>query len=366
MAGRGPIDINHKQRRHIEPYLSPSPRTTNIYENGMFRTVINGHEILSFDVNNKWTPATDPLHYDKPDKCGIGPGLSFAKLIAELDIIDNKRKIGLIPCAVGGTSIKQWLPKHIKIDKDTFIELKEDELSNNEGGIFERTLHKTQIALRTPFNQKQTTKKRKIHKNGSMNHTIFDDYDGLDITLKAILWHQGESDCDTQNNANNYLSAALLLLESFRKYFNNDNIPILVGGLADFLGRNANDNFIYYNIINTALKSLPERVHNIAFVATNDLNHKGDWLHFDSASCRVLGQRYAAKYALVSGSLTTAELDKYMRFNRFKNVLKRHGSTAYQKTKDISFTIWFLGIVVTVASIYSYKRFYAPNEKDKN
>lgn len=66
--------------------------------------------ILRFSANRTWEEAADPLHADidtDPNKIkGVGPGMPFAKTIL-------KRKpgfgvIGLVPCAVGDTSITQW------------------------------------------------------------------------------------------------------------------------------------------------------------------------------------------------------------------------------------------------------------------
>jgi len=79
MAGRGALDAES---------TTPHPRV----------------EMLSKDLT--WKPATDPLHFDKP-AAGVGPGLAFGKQMAEAD---PKVRIGLIPCAVGGTSIDVWKP----------------------------------------------------------------------------------------------------------------------------------------------------------------------------------------------------------------------------------------------------------------
>src|ERR1700712_5422989 len=83
MAGRGPVDAESKQ---VNP------------------------QILMLDKNNKWVPATDPVHFDKPDVVGVGPAISFAKEM----LGDNKKiKMGLIPCAVGGSPIRVWSPDSI-------------------------------------------------------------------------------------------------------------------------------------------------------------------------------------------------------------------------------------------------------------
>ncbi len=73
-------------------------------------TIVEDSRILCFDKNSKWSVAKHPLHYDKPSKCGVGPGLSFAQELVKLGGLTKHRKIGIIPCAVGGSSIKEWLP----------------------------------------------------------------------------------------------------------------------------------------------------------------------------------------------------------------------------------------------------------------
>ncbi len=53
MAGRGniPQDTN-QQQMHTPPYTS-----TNIYDNNnTLRTIVNGHEILSFDIMTPFNP----------------------------------------------------------------------------------------------------------------------------------------------------------------------------------------------------------------------------------------------------------------------------------------------------------------------
>src|SRR5687767_13153505 len=80
MAGRGPLDMESK---NVNPW------------------------ILMLDSLNHWVPATDPVHFDKPASVGVGPAISFAKEIAA----GHKNiRIGLVPCALGGSPIKVWEP----------------------------------------------------------------------------------------------------------------------------------------------------------------------------------------------------------------------------------------------------------------
>lgn len=88
-----------------------------------------GHpEIRALYMQDYWGPAVDPLHlmwrakdkihitltegWDLPDDDrdlvgGVGPGVSFARKMYELE---NKVPQGLLCCAHGGTSLTQWSP----------------------------------------------------------------------------------------------------------------------------------------------------------------------------------------------------------------------------------------------------------------
>ncbi|CAN1274122.1 Probable carbohydrate esterase At4g34215 [Linum perenne] len=58
----------------------------------------------------EWERASEPLHMDidvgKNKTCGVGPGMAFANAM----LLNNGSGIvvGLVPCAVGGTRIRQW------------------------------------------------------------------------------------------------------------------------------------------------------------------------------------------------------------------------------------------------------------------
>jgi hypothetical protein len=43
------------------------------------------NNIFMLDKSGKWVPARHPLHFDKPAMVGVGPGLAFAKTMAEAD-----------------------------------------------------------------------------------------------------------------------------------------------------------------------------------------------------------------------------------------------------------------------------------------
>ena len=62
--------------------------------------------ILVFDSQDKWVNQGEPIHYDSP-RSGVGLGMALAKQRVKRN---PQTRIGLIPCAVGGTPLALWQP----------------------------------------------------------------------------------------------------------------------------------------------------------------------------------------------------------------------------------------------------------------
>lgn len=183
-----------------------------------------------------WAPATDPMHFDKAI-AGVGPGASFARTLAEAE---PGVTIGLIPAAVGGTSLDQWKP----------------------GG-----------ALYTAA----VTRAREAMKQGR---------------LAGILWHQGESD-SASAKASTYATRFAAMIAQLRTDLNAPDVPLIVGETGRFRADAPE--------INAVLATLPRTVPHCAFVSSEGLTDRGDKLHFDSKSARELGRRYARTWLALTG-----------------------------------------------------------------
>ncbi|GAA4397475.1 sialate O-acetylesterase [Nibrella viscosa] len=187
-----------------------------------------------------WVPARAPLHFDKPAVVGVGPGLPFARAIADKYPTLN---IGLIPAAVGGSGINAWQP-------GAFYE-------PTQSYPYDDAIRRTQKAL----------------ERGQ---------------LAGILWHQGESDSNPANTGA-YGTRLADLIARLRIDLNAPDVPIVVGTLGDFIvNRNPSA-----GLINETLRQLPRQVANTYCVEASGLTHKGDTTHFDTPSARTLGRRYA-------------------------------------------------------------------------
>ncbi|GAB4029312.1 hypothetical protein GCM10028809_19450 [Spirosoma gilvum] len=213
MAGRGDVDAESKQT---------NPR------------------IWMLDKALAWVPAQDPMHFDKPDIVGVGPGLNFAKRLADTYPDLN---IGLVPCAVGGSGINVWKP----------------------GAYYAPTKSH-------PYDD-MLLRAKKALENGE---------------LAGFIWHQGESDSDPEK-ALEYEEKLTELIQRLRKDLNAPDVPFVAGTLGDFVVNRNPD----AKTVNEAIMEATKQIPNAYCVLSTGLVDKGDSTHFDTESAKILGQRYA-------------------------------------------------------------------------
>ena len=191
--------------------------------------------------SGSWVPAVEPMHFDKPT-AGVGPGRSFGIELARA----TGRDIGLVPAAVGGSSITLWVPG--AYDSVTHTHPYDD------------ALRRARLAMqRGP--------------------------------LVAVLWHQGEADANP-DRAPEYSARLRALIERFRSDLGTPDVPVLVGQLGQFRPWTAND-----STVDAAHRAMARTLPHVAFVSSDGLRDQGDALHFDAASAREMGRRFAAAYA---------------------------------------------------------------------
>ena len=196
------------------------------------RTPIAG--VYALNKADAWVPAIDPLHWDKPDIAGVGLGRSFARAVK------GTAEIGLIPAAFGGTSLEQWKPG---------------------SDLFNEAVRRAKIAMKAG-------------------------------QLFGILWHQGEAET-TAELAKSYVPRFATMIAALRNELGAADVPVVVAELGPFLEP---DKHPFAAEVNGQLRAIPGQVPHSAFVSTEGLMHKGDKLHFDAASQRELGRRYAKAY----------------------------------------------------------------------
>lgn len=192
--------------------------------------VENPH-IVMLTKDLKWVPAKDPLHFDKPAVAGVGPGSEFAREVLKAN---PNATIGLIPCAVGGTSLDQW---------------------KAGGPLYKAAVARTKEAM----------------KQGK---------------LAGILWHQGEADTGNPDKLASYADRFSVMIGRLRKDLNAEDVPVVMGELSH--GYKTNDSG------NVALAAAAKKVPLCGVASSAGLGNQA--LHFNSADARKLGRRYAAEF----------------------------------------------------------------------
>lgn len=198
--------------------------------------------VWTLDKENQWVPAQDPIHFDKK-MAGVGPGRSFGIEMAEHS---RAAKIGLIPCAVGGTSIRLWKPGGF--DKKTEVHPYDDMLA------------RLKVAMQSG-------------------------------TVKGVLWHQGEAD-GKMGERGQYEPALIELIDRVRTECGNTELPFVIGQLGQFEGRPWSEG---RKKVDAAQQAVAEKLSNVGFVSSEGLKDKGDQTHFSAEAARELGKRFATK-----------------------------------------------------------------------
>ena len=199
--------------------------------------------------DDQWYLARHPLHltgsaktFEGHDNAGVGPGLSFAEALAEAN---PKSTIALVPCAVGGSSIKLW---------------------QKGAKLYNEALRRAKLAL-------QTTAPVKAR-------------------ICGVIWLQGEANA---NPAELPLHADRLktMIESLRTDLALPELPFIACTIGEMKGEDALQNI---RAMNDILLALPKSVPHTASVDARDLKtHIGDQVHFDTAAQGEIGRRFAAK-----------------------------------------------------------------------
>lgn len=166
------------------------------------------------------------------DLQGVGPAYSFAKAITN----KTGRPLGLVVNARGGSSINSWM----KGAKDNY---------------YDEALSRIRQAMKFG-------------------------------TLKAIIWHQGESD---SNAPETYILKLQELVANLRKDLNNARLPFIVGELAEWRINGTSETF------NEMLRTVPQHIPYSYCVSSKELVPLIDENdpHFSADSQIILGRRYA-------------------------------------------------------------------------
>lgn len=202
-------------------------------------TVIS-KQVLALDKNNEWVYAKEPLHHYESARTGLDCGLSFGKKLSKL--YGKNITIGLVPCAIGGSSIEQWL----------------GDSTYHDVTLYSNLLTKVKVAAQYG-------------------------------TIKGIIWHQGESNSG-RFSYRNFRQKTESFFTKLRNDLGYSELPVYMGEISSFLKRTTNPNA---DSVNRDMYLLSSSMKNVYVIKTGDLTPKPDTIHFDSRSQRIMGERFA-------------------------------------------------------------------------
>ena len=211
--------------------------------------------VYLLDDEGRPVPAREPLNrYSTIRKAlhvqGMGPAHSFAKEVRA----GTGRRILLVVNARGGSSLEQWMP-----DAPTsHFTASENDNENHRGeempSFYAEAVRRTRQALH--YGQ-----------------------------LKAILWHQGESNSDP-GQVETYLPMLSEFVSSLRRDLGvGEAVPFIAGQIQP-----GHRNAPYFNPI---ISRIGEYVPNSCCVESTSLDVLPDGLHFTRDAQLELGRRYA-------------------------------------------------------------------------
>ena len=85
-------------------------------------------------------------------------------------------------------------------------------------------------------------------------------------------------------NARTYGDRLTRTIAGFREGIGNPDLPFIAGEIGAFLAEHEDQGFPGLDLVNAAIRDLPQRVSNTAWVSAEGLTHKGDQVHLDTPS----------------------------------------------------------------------------------
>lgn len=214
--------------------------------------------------NGRWWPMYVPVNPDR-----VTAGINLTESFADMYAKDKDVKVGIIPCADGGTCLNQWAVGEL---------------------LFDHTLYMAELAMRSS-------------------------------EIAAVLWHQGESDANPRFYPE-YEEKLTTILTALRQKLGLNNVPFLLGGLGDFLKDYPNGEIHnYFELVNESIENVASKMPMTGFVSAKGLGANPDNLHFSAPALREFGVRYYNEFLKLEDKNRVFK-DKEYRFESLKTGLE--------------------------------------------
>lgn len=271
------ISLPPKDKLHIYLLIGQS----NMQGNGRpYDSVLDSPDarVLQFGsrdgMESVWVQAKHPLTALSGSPTAIGMGLEFAKTMLASNA-DPDTVICLINHAIGSSAIQWWSPGVID-NKQT------NSLTGLNYFLYDEAVQRATNA-------------------------------GQFGVIKGVLWHQGEYNSNTGNSNPSaepelYASRLSALVDNLRRDLQSPGLPFVCGKFVPNWTNGVGTVFtvstlVQRGLVEAALQDLPNQKFNTACVENSGLTgHEDEVIHFNAASQRELGRRYAQKFLTISAS----------------------------------------------------------------
>lgn len=198
--------------------------------------------------NGRFIKMREPINTDRPIFEGnFRSGISLAASFADEFANTYKARVGLIPCADGGTDINSWQKGSI---------------------LYDHAVLMTKLAMRTS-------------------------------KFSGFLWHQGESDSMTEESVSLYKEKLVTFINDIRADLGAEDMPFVMGELS----RNIVRDWLKPELIermNEIFYEVAREIPHCAVASSEGLSIKPDGIHFTAPALRVFGRRYFYAYKKIN------------------------------------------------------------------
>ena len=236
LAGQSNMDGRGAVKDLAEADQAPNPNAIIYYRN--------------FLASSKsWKPlapgfSIPPKHKDGLPSKTLGPELGFAKAMLQAN---PDTKLALIKGSKGGSNLRaDWVPGQRGKPK-------------SQGPLYRDFIETIQIATKELTDRGDT------------------------FTIRAMIWHQGESDSKSKKKV--YQARLENLIARIREDVGIEDLPVVVGEVYDNGKRDS---------VRAAIAAVGNSSPKLGLVSSKGLTTWDAGTHFDAASQLKLGKRYAA------------------------------------------------------------------------
>ena len=201
--------------------------------------------------NGRFIKMREPINTDRPIFEGnFRSGISLAASFADEFANTYKSRVGLIPCADGGTDINSWQKGSI---------------------LYDHAVLMTKLAMRTS-------------------------------NFAGFIWHQGESDAMTDESVGAYKAKLITFINDIRADLDAQNLPFVMGELS----RNIVRDWVEparINRMNEIFYEISSELPFCTVASSEGLSIKPDGIHFTAPALRVFGRRYFYAYKTLKDNI---------------------------------------------------------------